>query len=92
MIMTRIPARHARATEAVPFATLASDFQLALIQEHIDKAVAANEDRATVEVRKRWARTQGFLSAARTALGRVSDAQYGLDYSRVYQSKPTKRS
>jgi hypothetical protein len=90
--MTRKPGNRARATEAVPFATFAIDFQLALIQEHIDKAVAANEDRAMVEVRKRWARAQGFLSAARTSLGLVSNAQYELDHSRVYPSKPTKRS
>ena len=90
--MTRKPTTRAKATQSVSFATFAIDFQLALLQEHIDNGLPANDDPTTVEVRKRWARAQGFLSAARTALGRVSDAQYELDHSRVHPSKPTKRS
>ncbi len=87
--MTRKPTTRPEATQSVPFATFAIDFQLALLQEHIDKVLSANDDPATVEVRKRWARAQGFLSAARTALGHVSDAQFEMDHSRVHPSKPT---
>ncbi len=91
--MTRKTATPDETTNSVPFVVFAIDFQLKMIQNRMEETVAANDDGATVELRRCWARAQGFVSAARTALGRVSDAQYELEHSRMtYPSKPTKRS
>lgn len=90
--MTRKTATRDETTNSVPFVVFAIDFQLKMIRNRIEETVAANDDLATAELRRCWARAQGFVSAARTALGRVSNAQYEVDHSRVYPSKPTKRS
>jgi hypothetical protein len=90
--MTHKTATRDETTSSVPFVVFAIDFQLKMIRNRIEETIAANDDRATADLRRCWARAQGFVSAARTALGRVSDAQYELDYSRAYQSKPTKQS
>lgn len=66
--MTRKTATRDETTNSVPFVVFAIDFQLKMIRDCIEETVAANDDRATADLRRCWARAQGFVSAARTAL------------------------